>query len=162
MRCKRGSRKYVELTQQIQRHHQRMSNRRKDFHHKLSSDLVKRYGLIIAEDLNVRGLARSWVSKSMGDAGWSQFLFMLSYKAERAGGKFVQVDCAGSSQECPVCGSDVRKKLSERVHRCGVCGYVVNRDVAAAQVIENRGRARTEPWRKVNRIVSPVARSSPL
>jgi len=139
-----------------------MSNRRKDFQHKLSSDLVKRYRLIIVEDLNVRGLTRSRVSKSMGDAGWSQFLFMLSHKAERAGGKFVQVDCTGSSQECPVCGSEVRKKLSKRYHKCRNCGYIAPRDVAAAQVIENRGRARTEPWRKVNRIESPVARSSPL
>ena len=76
-RCKRGSRKYQELGRQITRLHQATADRRRDFHHKLAAWLVKTYGLIAVEDLNISGLARSRVSKSIADAGWGQFLQIL-------------------------------------------------------------------------------------
>jgi putative transposase len=148
-RCKRGSNRYTELTRLIRQHHEQMANRRKDFHHKLSRELVARFPLIFTEDLNIKGLSRSHVAKSIADAGWSQFLFFLDYKAANAGGQRIEVDARGTSQYCPECGCSVEKSLSVRVHRCQSCGYVAPRDVAAAQVILKRGLARTEPGRKV-------------
>jgi putative transposase len=148
-RCKRGSNHYAELTRLIRQHHERMGNRRKDFHHKLSRALVNRFPLLFVEDLNIRGLSRSHVAKSMADAGWSQFLFFLDYKAANAGGQKIEVDARGTSQYCPECGCSVEKSLSIRIHRCQSCGYVAPRDVAAAQVILKRGLARTVPGRKV-------------
>lgn len=149
-RGQKGSCRYTELTRQIRRLHEKIANQRLDFHHKLSRHLVNQYGLIFVEKLNINGLARSHVSKSIGDAGWSQFLFMLSYKSENDGGERPEVDAKQTSQLCPMCGCKVEKSLSVRVHSCSNCGYTVPRDVAASQVIELRGIARTELRRKVS------------
>jgi putative transposase len=148
-RCKRGSNRYAELSRLLRKQHAQMANRRKDFHHKLSRELVTRFPLLFVEDLNIKGLSRSHMSKSMADAGWSQFLFFLHYKAESAGGASIEVNARGTSQDCPECGCSVEKSLGVRIHRCESCGYVAPRDVAAAQVILQRGLARTEPGRKV-------------
>lgn len=149
-RCKRRSRRYYELSRQIRVHHARTADRRLDFQHKLSAQLVSQYDVIFVEKLNTNGLCRSHVAKSMHDAAWSQFLFLLQYKAERAGGARPEVDARGTSQTCPACGAEVRKELSERVHVCFSCGYVAPRDVAAAQVVELRGATGwTDPLRKV-------------
>lgn len=151
-RCKKGSNQYRYLTGQIRRCHQKIANQRLDFHHKLSRELVNRFGVIFVEKLNINGLCQSHVAKSMADAGWSQFLFFVSYKAVNAGGSRPEVDARRTSQLCPMCGCPVEKSLSIRVHHCPNCGYTVPRDVAAAQVIEIRGvnRLGQEPCRKVS------------
>lgn len=154
-RCKQRSNRYAELSRLIRKHHQQMANRRKDFHHKLSRELVTRFPLVFVEDLNIKGLAKSHVSKSMADAGWAQFLFYLHYKAASAGGASIEVAAYGTSQACPACGCVVEKSLGVRVHHCSHCGYVAPRDVAAAQVILKRGLARTEPGRKVFQVSGP-------
>jgi len=169
-RCKRGSRRYRELTRQIAKRHQHIANRRREFQHKLSCRVVDEFGLIFREDLHVKGLCRSHVSKSMGDAGWAQFLMMLDYKAERAGSQVIGVDPNGTSQVCPMCGCLVPKSLSDREHICPHCGYIAPRDVASAQVILIRGRlalseaqgARTGPPRKGFPAAGEVAASRPL
>jgi putative transposase len=153
-RHRRGSRRYRELSRQIRRLHERVANKRRDFQHKLSTRLVGEYGLIVVEDLNVKGLCRSHVSKSMGDAAWAQFLHMLEYKATAgaarpdAGTLFMSVDPNGTTQNCSGCGRPVPKTLSERQHTCPHCGFTAPRDVNAATNILDRGRARTEPPRK--------------
>jgi putative transposase len=141
-RCAKSSRKYRELSGQIRKLHERVANLRRDFQHKRSADIAQRFGMIAVEDLNVKGLARSHVAKSIGDAGWGKFLNMLSYKAERAGGQFVAVNPNGTSQYCSGCGSRVEKSLSVRVHACPQCGLVLNRDVNAARnVLTRAGQA---------------------
>ena len=90
--------------------------------------------MIAIEKLNVRGLARSALARSVNDAAWGQFIQILSDKAASAGRKVVKVDPRGTSQTCPECGVIEAKKLSERVHSCP-CGFTTDRDVAAAQVI---------------------------
>ncbi|MCC6167926.1 MAG: transposase [Caldilineaceae bacterium] len=147
-RTTRGSRRNRELKRQITRHHERTANRRRDFQHKTSRALVNRFDTLYVEALNVKGLARSHVSKSIADAGWSQFLAFLAYKAENAGGQVVEVDARGTSRLCPECGCRVEKSLAVRVHTCPHCGYVAPRDVAAAQVIAQRGSGRTDQRRK--------------
>ena len=62
---------------------------------------------------------------------------MLEYKAASAGVELVKVDPRGTSQECPECGLVKRKTLKERMHRCE-CGCVLDRDVAASQVVHHR------------------------
>lgn len=54
---------------------------------------------------------------------------------------FGEVDCRGTSQECPECGAKVKKDLSVRVHLCQSCNFTTDRDVASGQVIRNRGIA---------------------
>jgi transposase len=71
------------------------------------------------------------------DASWAQLTAMLDDEAARAGVEIVRVDPRGNSQTCPACGSEARKRRSDRVHRCG-CGCTLDRDVAAAKVVPVR------------------------
>lgn len=148
-RCRKGSRRYRDLSRRIARLHARVARKRLDFHHKLSARLARDFGFIVVEDLNINGLCRSHVSKSMGDAGWGQFLAMIAYKAEWASSQFAKVSPNGTSQLCSSCGLQVKKSLSVRLHICPHCGFTAPRDVVAAQVILDRGRARTASPRKV-------------
>jgi putative transposase len=132
-RCTRGSRKDRALSRQIGKRHEHTAHQRRDFQHKESAKIVERFGLVAVEDLNVKGLARSHVSKSITDAGWGSFLEKLSYKAEKAGGQFVAVNPNGTSQYCSGCGCRVEKSLSVRTHACPHCGLTLNRDVNAAR-----------------------------
>lgn len=131
---RRASNRRRKLKRQLARQHRKVANQRKDFHHKTARGLVNNYGTIVHEDLNTAGLARSRLSKSVLDAGWSSFISILSAKAASAGRRVVAVKPHYTSQICPQCGSIQKKELSERVHACE-CGCVLDRDVAAAKVI---------------------------
>lgn len=130
----KGSKNRRKDVVRLCRVHEKITARRKDFAHQLSRRLVNRFSLIGFEALNVSGMARSRLAKSILDAAWSMFLRFITYKAECAGKRAVAVNARGSSQECPDCGAVRAKSLAERVHRCS-CGCVRDRDHAAAQVI---------------------------
>lgn len=136
-RRKKGSRRRRKAVILLQRAHVKIHNQRQDFHHKVSRELVDYYGRIVVEDLNVKGLAAGMLSKSVNDAGWSQFLRFLSYKAESAGREFIKVDPRGTSQTC-VCGASVPKTLADRWHHCNACGLSADRDEVSAMVILQR------------------------
>jgi putative transposase len=139
-RCKSGSKRRLRANQRVARHHVSVRNQRADFHHKLSRKLVSENQFIAVEDLNVKGLARTRLAKSIHDAGWSSFISKLAYKAESAGRTFVKVNPRGTSQTC-ICGNSVPKKLSDRWHDCAECGASMPRDVMSAHVILQAGRA---------------------
>lgn len=140
VRRKKGSNRRRKAIQILQRAHIMIRNQRSDFHHKLSRTLVNKNGLIAAEDLNVKGLAGGMLSKSVSDAGWTQFLNMVAYKAESAGRVFVRVNPSGTSQTC-TCGAEVRKTLADRWHLCLSCGLSAARDHVSAQIILARAEA---------------------
>lgn len=131
-RRKKGSHRRRRAVERLARFHERIADTRKDWLHKLSRRLVAEYDLIAVENLNVAGLARTRLSKSVLDAAWSEFAWQLEYKAARAGAQFVRVDPRNTSQECSECGRVVPKTLSVRVHECH-CGYTADRDVNAAR-----------------------------
>jgi putative transposase len=80
------------------------------------------------------------LAKHTLDAGFGQFFNILAYVCWKRDVFFAKVDKDYTSQICPNCGCHTGKKdLSNRVHHCPECGYQTNRDVAAAQVIRNRG-----------------------
>jgi putative transposase len=96
--------------------------------------------MIFAEDLNLKMTSCGILAKHCLDAGWGQFLQIRKWVAWKRGVYFAKVEPNGTSQTCPECGAHTGKKeLSERVHRCDECGYVTDRDVAAAEVVEQRG-----------------------
>jgi putative transposase len=136
-RCKRGSRNRGKAKARVTRLHERIQNARRTALHTLAARIVRDHDLIAIEDLNVRGLARSALARDVNDAAWSTFAQLLAEKAERAGRQLVKVDARFTSQTCPQCGVVKPKELKERVHSCP-CGCVLDRDVAAAQVILNR------------------------
>jgi len=122
----------------LQKAHAHVANQRKDFQHQESFKLVRDFGTIVVEDLNIKALSTGMLSKAVHDVGWSSFLTMLAYKAENAGRQLIKVDPRHTSQECPHCHAVEKKPLSERVHRCD-CGLTLGRDQAAALVILWRG-----------------------
>ncbi|RYF41288.1 MAG: transposase, partial [Cytophagaceae bacterium] len=81
--------------------------------------------------------ARTRLAKSTHDAGWAQFLGILERKAVEAGARLVPVDPRFTSQKCSRCGAmpEMRLTLADRVHRCGGCGQVLDRDLNAARNI---------------------------
>jgi putative transposase len=148
-RRKKGSNRRRKAVLLLQRFHNHIRDQRRDFHHKQSRKIVNQNGLIAVEDLNVKGLASGMLAKSVNDAGWSNFLFMLAYKAESAGRVFVKVDPCGTSQTC-LCGAEVRKTLAVRVHVCGNCGLVADRDLVSAELVLRRAI-------RLQALTSPVA-----
>lgn len=136
-RRKRGSNRRRKAALLLQRFCNHVCDQRRDFHHVQSRRIVNSNGLIAVEDLNIKSLARGLLSKSVNDAGWSNFLSYLAYKAESAGRVFVKVDPRGTSQTCP-CGASVPKTLSDRIHSCSACGLVSDRDHVSARLILER------------------------
>jgi putative transposase len=119
--------------------HKKVADTRKDFHFKTANALLKKYDVVAVEKLNIKGLAKTRLAKSINDAGWGQFVTILSNKAENAGLKVIAVNPNGTSQECSSCGSKVIKPLSQRMHICPVCHTNLCRDLNAAINIKNRG-----------------------
>jgi putative transposase len=129
----RGSGRWKRALLRVQRIHAKIVDCRDDFTHKLSKQLVANYDFIAAEKLNIKGMVRSNLAKSILDAAWGQFLFRCDYKAEQAGVTFVQDNPSGTSIDCSRCGEPVPKTLSDRIHKCPKCGLTIDRDENAAR-----------------------------
>jgi putative transposase len=127
--------------------HAQIANRRNDFHHKLSTRIVREFDYIAVGNVNAAGLAQTTLAKSVLDAGWSSFRKMLAYKAIKHGAWFEEVDERFTSQTCSNCGAlpDSRPKgiagLGIREWQCSDCGSIHDRDTNAALNILRRGRA---------------------
>lgn len=136
-RCKRGSKRRLKAKARLAAGSAKIARQRRDHLHKLSRSLVSRYQGIAFEDLNLTGLKRGMLARSVHDAAWSLLVQLVRYKAESAGAEVVLVDPRGTSQTCPKCGTIKAKTLNVRTHACD-CGAVLDRDVAAAMVVHQR------------------------
>lgn len=127
----------------IARLHEKISNSRKDFLHKLSRELANTYDCVCIEDLNMQNMSQSLhFGKSVYDNGWGIFITFLKYKLEEQGKQLIKVDkYYASSQVCSVCGykNVATKNLSIREWDCPECGTHHDRDVNAAINIRNEG-----------------------
>jgi putative transposase len=113
--------------------HERITNRRLNFAHQTSRQLVNRFGTIVFEDLNITNMQKNHcLAKSIADVAWNQFIMVTRSKAEDAGSHVILVNPRNTSQRCSRCGMIVAKMLSERVHACPHCGLVMDRDQNAA------------------------------
>ncbi|MFI1868323.1 RNA-guided endonuclease InsQ/TnpB family protein [Streptomyces jumonjinensis] len=130
----KGSSNRTKARLKVARAHARVADARRDFHHQLSTRIIRENQAIAVENLAVRGLARTRLARSVHDAGWSAFIGMLEYKAARYGRAFVRIGrFEPTSQVCSACGvKDGPKPLSVRVWTCGACGAVLDRDINAA------------------------------
>nr|WP_261574420.1 transposase [Frankia gtarii] len=133
-RKKKGSANRAKARLKIARAHARVADARREFHHELSTRLIRENQAVAVEDLAVKGLARTRLAKSVHDAGWSAFVAMLEYKAARYGRAFVRIGrFEPTSQVCSTCGvKDGPKPLDVREWTCGACGSTHDRDVNAA------------------------------
>lgn len=136
----KGSNNRHKLNQKIARLHQRISDTRKDWHFKLAHKLCDGVGMIFVEDIDFRVWAKGMFSKHTLDAGFGQFVSILEWVCWKRGVYFGKVNKDYTSQVCPQCNAHTGKKeLSDRIHSCPECGFTTHRDVAAAQIIRNRG-----------------------
>lgn len=130
----KGSRNREKARVRVARAHAQVADARREFHHQLSTRIIRDSQAVAVEDLAVSGLARTRLAKSVHDAGWASFLAMLEYKAALYGRVFVRIGrFEPTSQVCSACGTkDGPKPLHIRVWQCRACGAVLDRDINAA------------------------------
>jgi putative transposase len=133
-RKQKGSKNWDKARLKVARMHARAADARRDFHHQLSTRLVRENQAVAVEDLAVKALGRTRLAKSVHDAGWSSFVAMLEYKARLYGREFHRIGrFTPTSQTCSACGAkDGRKPLRVRAWRCPACETWLDRDVNAA------------------------------
>jgi putative transposase len=137
-----GSKNREKSRVQLARAYARVTNRRADFHHKVSTMIVRDNQAVYVEDLCVAGLGRTRLAKSIYDAGWASFVRMLEYKTRRYGRRFAKVGrFQPTSRVCSACGvNDGPKPLSIRQWVCAACGTFHDRDLNAAKNVLALGR----------------------
>lgn len=137
-RQQKGSNNYRKQANKVARLHLHTARQRKEFHYQVAHWLCGAYDLIAFENLNIKGLARTRLAKSILDAAWGAFLNILQAVAVKRGKWAVEGDARGTSIECSSCGERVEKTLKDRVHDCPSCGLVIDRDVNSGINILNR------------------------
>jgi putative transposase len=130
----KGSKNRTKARIKVARAHARTADARREFHHQLSTKIIRENQSVAVEDLSVKGLARTRMAKSVHDAGWSAFTTMLEYKAAKYGRTLIRIGrFEPTSQVCSQCGvQDGPKPLHIREWTCGACGTVLDRDINAA------------------------------
>lgn len=120
---------------------QRLANKRKDFLHKLSTNLIKTYDIIVIEDLKSKNMMKNHkLAKAIGNASWYEFRTMLEYKCQWYGKQLIIVSPNYTSQECSNCHYNSGKKtLDIREWTCDNCGVYHDRDINAAKNILTKG-----------------------
>ncbi|MFB7372331.1 RNA-guided endonuclease InsQ/TnpB family protein [Streptomyces sp. NPDC056222] len=139
----KGSKNRAKARIKLARQHAKVADRRRDWHHKASTEIIRDNQAVYVEDLAVAGLARTRLAKSVHDAGWSAFVNMLEYKAARHGRYFGKIGrFEPTSQVCSACGiKDGPKPLHIREWTCKACGAVHDRDDNASKNTLAAGRA---------------------
>ncbi|MET9879813.1 RNA-guided endonuclease TnpB family protein [Actinacidiphila glaucinigra] len=156
-----GSKNRAKARIKVARAHARTADARREFHHQLSTRIIRENQAVAVEDLAVKGLARTRMAKSVQDAGWSAFTAMLEYKAALYGRTFHRIGrFEPTSQVCSVCGvKDGPKPLSVRVWTCGACGTVLDRDInAAVNIAKAAGLAVSACGARVRPVLVPAQR----
>lgn len=133
-RKQKGSKNRDKARVKVARAHAQVADARREFHHQLSTTLIRDNQAVAVEDLAVTGLARTRMAKSVHDAGWSAFVAMLEYKARLYGREFRRIGrFIPTSQTCSACGAkDGPKPLHVRAWQCHQCRTWLDRDINAA------------------------------
>jgi putative transposase len=163
-RARRGGKNRAAKRETVAGRHRKIANQRKDFHHKQARALAVRYDLIVVEDLKIVNMlrrakpvadpanpghylpngarAKSGLNRSIGDAGWGQFVSILRAKAEEAGRAWIEVDPQHTSDGCERCGHAAREnRVTQAEFACQHCGHTAPADEHAARNILRAGLA---------------------
>ena len=135
-RQQKGSKNRDRTLNKIRILHEKISSQRRDFLHKLSTSITKKFDVICVEDINMQNMSKGLrLGKSTYDNGFGMFRTMLSYKQDRI--PYHELILANkwfpSSKRCSKCGnikSDL--KLKDRIYKCNECGLTIDRDLNAA------------------------------
>lgn len=169
-RKKKFSSNWSKQKTKITRLYTKAANSRKDFLHKLSTEIAKNHGVVKVEKLQVRNMTasaagtvenpgtnvrqKSGLNRSILDQGWSMFATMLRYKLAERGGELQEVDPAYTSQTCSCCGTiDKASRKDQATFECTACGHSDNADVNAAKnILQARTLAVEPPKRTLRRV----------
>ena len=161
-RRKKGGSNRKKAIVKLAKLHLKVKNTRKDFHHQLSTRLIRENQTIVVEDLKVSNLLKNHkLAKAISDCGWHQFTQMLEYKAKWYGRTFIKVSPHYTSQDCSVCKrrhSEIT--LKDREWTCLSCHTTHDRDVNAAVNIKITGVGSTLTARKKYAPVGLVVQES--
>ncbi len=143
-RKKKGSSNRRKARVQVALAHGKIADSRKDFLHKLTTQLVRENQTIVVEDLSVKNMVKNHkLAQSISDASWGEFVRQLDYKCKWVGRTLVKIDrWFPSSKRCGDCGHIVESlPLSVREWDCPKCGAHHDRDIDAARNILAAGHA---------------------
>ena len=123
--------------------HEKITNSRKDYLHKISHEIISENQVIVSENLQIQNMVKDHhLAKAISDVSWYELTRQLEYKAKWNGRKYIKIDTFyASSQLCSVCGyqNTEIKDLSIREWSCPVCGAKHDRDINAAKNILAEG-----------------------
>ena len=151
------SKNWQKLQAKIAKLHHKIANYRKDYLHKISTEICKNHAMIYVEDLQVSNMSKSakgtaeepgqnvkqksGLNRAILDQSWTEFRRQLDYKSQWQGGVLVAVPPHNTSRTCPCCGhTDKENRLTQAKFECIECGYRNNADVVGALNILERGR----------------------
>jgi putative transposase len=164
-RAQRRSKNRERKRETVAARHRKISNQRKDFHHKQARGLVARYDLLVVEDLQIANMlrrakpvpdpmnpgqylangarAKSGLNRSISDAGWGRFISILRAKAEEAGRTWIEVAPRHTSDRCEDCGHAApENRVTQAAFECQRCSHRAHADEHAARNLLRAGLAR--------------------
>ena len=145
----KASRRWKKSQRQVSSLYRQAANQRQNWVHHQAIQLISSNSLIASEKLEVKNMTRkakkgskrkrqkAGLNRSILDVGWGMLTSAIKYKLEEGDGVFVEVPTkkVKPSQTCPKCLHQQKKELDERTHNCSKCGYIQDRDLAAAEVM---------------------------
>ncbi len=144
----KASRRWKKAQNKVSKLTRKVANQRQNWVHQVAAEIVSGNSFVATEKLEVRNMIsiakkgkrkkqKAGLNKSILDVGFGMLRSAIKYKVEQIGGLFIEVPTkkVKPSQTCPKCGHQHKKTLDIRVHECGVCRYVQDRDLAAAEVM---------------------------
>ena len=139
----KGSSNYQKKKKEIAICHEKITNTRKDYLHKISHEIVSENQVIVSENLQIKNMVKNHhLAKSISDVSWYELTRQLEYKSKWNGREYVRIDTFyASSQLCYACGyqNTDTKDLSVREWICPNCGTKHDRDINAAKNILAEG-----------------------
>ena len=150
-----GSANWQKQKLKVSRIHRKIANIRNDYQHKATTEICNNHAMIVCEALKVKNMSRSakgdknnpgkmvkqksGLNRSILDEGWGELRRQIEYKMHWKGGIYAEVNPAGTSQTCNVCGHKSKgNRISQAVFICEECTHEINADTNASFTILQR------------------------